>query len=211
MHRCLSLSFGKETVPVCAMIVAFPMNVLSAVQVDGCHHHHLQHSTHADNPHTVHMVDPDEYLSHLFQPCSVAKPGRHLVIICSTTKQKLKFWQALNTTKKDKLLHLSYHFSLFLTISLLFKCCFVAWRRGFPWKFALCCRCHNKWAFFRICRTTLHSYNGWDGLPRLIREQFSRSCTDTCSKETEYISVCSLCLWGISKAKGQSKQFISPL
>ena len=35
-------------------------------------------------------------------------------------------------------------FVLFLTLSLLFKCHFVAWRRGFPWKFASCCLCHNK-------------------------------------------------------------------
>ena len=32
------------------MIVAFPMNIVSTVQVDG-RRHHLQHSTHADNPH----------------------------------------------------------------------------------------------------------------------------------------------------------------
>ena len=33
----------------------------------------------------------------------------------------------LNTaTTKDKLLHFSYHFSLFLTVSVLFKCRFVA-------------------------------------------------------------------------------------
>ena len=55
------------------------------------------------------------------------------------------FRQTLNTTTtKDKLLHLLYQFSLFFTISLLFKCRFVAWRRGFPWKFAPCCLCHNK-------------------------------------------------------------------
>jgi len=38
------------------------------------------------------------------------------------------FRQALNTTTttKDKLLHPSYIFSLFLTVSLLFKCRFVA-------------------------------------------------------------------------------------
>ena len=46
--------------------------------------------------------------------------------------------------QKNKLLHLSYHFSFFLTVSLLFKCRFVAWRRGFSWKFASCCLCHNK-------------------------------------------------------------------
>ena len=35
--------------------------------------------------------------------------------------------QALNAaTTKDKLVHLSYHFSLFLTVSLLFECRFVA-------------------------------------------------------------------------------------
>ena len=44
---------------------------------------------------------------------------------------------------KDKLLHLSYHFSLFLTVPLL-SVVFVAWRRGFPWKFASCCLCRNK-------------------------------------------------------------------
>jgi len=43
--------------------------------------------------------------------------------------------------KNHKLLHLSYHFSLFLTISLLFKCRFGAWRRGFPRKFASSCQC----------------------------------------------------------------------
>ena len=37
-----------------------------------------------------------------------------------------------NKTKKDKLLHLSYHFSLCLTVSLLFNCHLVAWRRDFP-------------------------------------------------------------------------------
>ena len=30
------------------------------------------------------------------------------------------------------------HFSGFLTVYLLFKCRFVAWQRGFPWKFAYC-------------------------------------------------------------------------
>ena len=35
-------------------------------------------------------------------------------------------------------------FNCFLTVSLLLKCHFVAWRRGFPWKFASCCPCHNK-------------------------------------------------------------------
>ena len=41
-------------------------------------------------------------------------------------------------------------FVLFLTLSPLFKCRFVAWRRAFPWKFASCCLCHNKYAFFGI-------------------------------------------------------------
>ena len=36
-------------------------------------------------------------------------------------------------------IHLSYHFSLFLTASLLFKCRFVARRREFPCKFGYCC------------------------------------------------------------------------
>ena len=31
---------------------------------------------------------------------------------------------------KNGILHLSYHFSLFLTVSVLFKCRFVTWRRG---------------------------------------------------------------------------------
>jgi len=52
--------------------------------------------------------------------------------------------------QKDKLLHLSYHFSLFITVSLLFKWRFVAWRRGFPWKLASCCLCPNQLAFFCI-------------------------------------------------------------
>ena len=43
-----------------------------------------------------------------------------------------------------------YHFSLFLIVSLLFKCCFAAWRREFHWKYASCCLCHNKWVFFWI-------------------------------------------------------------
>ena len=55
-----------------------------------------------------------------------------------------------HSSNKNKLLHLSNHFSLFLTFSLLFKCRFVAWRRGFPWKFTSCCLCHNKQAFFWI-------------------------------------------------------------
>ena len=41
------------------------------------------------------------------------------------------------SSKKKKII-------LFLTVSLLFKWHFVAWRREFPWKFASCCLCHNK-------------------------------------------------------------------
>ena len=54
-------------------------------------------------------------------------------------------WQKHWTQQQPKRCYLtSHHFSLFMTVSLLFKCCFVAWRRGFPWKFALCCLGHNK-------------------------------------------------------------------
>ena len=41
-----------------------------------------------------------------------------------------------------QILHLSCHFSSFLTVSLLFKRRFVAWRRGFPSKFANCETCY---------------------------------------------------------------------
>ena len=49
-----------------------------------------------------------------------------------------------NNNNKEKLLHLSHHFTLFSTVSLLFNFRFVARRRGFPRKFASCCLCHNK-------------------------------------------------------------------
>ena len=64
----------------------------------------------------------------------------HVNILPTSTEHKKR--------QKDKLFHFSYHFSLFLTISLLFKCRFVAWRRASPWKFASYCLCHNKLAFF---------------------------------------------------------------
>ena len=52
------------------------------------------------------------------------------------------------------------------------KCRCVAWRRWFPWKFASCCLCHNKWAFFWIFYITgwpPEAWRHWTCLERLPR------------------------------------------
>ena len=46
--------------------------------------------------------------------------------------------------QQDKFPPLISFFIVFLTVSLWFKCRFVAWRRGFPWKFPSCCLCRTK-------------------------------------------------------------------
>ena len=43
------------------------------------------------------------------------------------------------------------HFSSFLTIYLLFKWFFVAWQRGFPWKYAYCVSASNSVSFEPFC------------------------------------------------------------
>ena len=56
----------------------------------------------------------------------------------NTETQALWLLQALGKTKTDKWFSSPSHFSMFLTVYLLFRCCFVAWERGLPWKFACC-------------------------------------------------------------------------
>ena len=61
------------------------------------------------------------------------------------------------------------------------KCHFVTWRRGFPWKCALFCLCHNKsvffWIFYVFGSCILHHTN-------------VKNMENTCSLENVYISLC---------------------